>query len=182
MGVWCFKRNKNLVLCFFSALYCFSPPYIHDLGAWHPAASALQTRAVEDKDRGDVSWQCPGASLMRRAALAWAGCAEQDTGHLLMSLSSRSRLCSIKRLHRIVTWCFNDIYYDSWAKAMFLWSNYSLPEESAYWAYLQLSSDACDKCCSFLSPASSQMGPCYHQSCASAESPESFNRIISLKV
>lgn len=126
-----------------------------------------------------VSWQRPGASLMRPAALAWAGCGEQhaeDTGHLLMSLSSRSRLYSIKRLHKtVVARCFNGIYYDSWGKAMVSWSNCSLPEESFYWAYLQLRSDTCDKFCVLLFLPSSSMGHHCLWSCSSAKSPESFN-------
>lgn len=126
--------QEKLKLLFVPGFLLVSPPLLNPM-FWvqrHPGASEL--RAAQDKDRDvlSVPWSIPNKkSSIRTGRLCWA--AHGGNG-ALADVLEKPILAALKRLHEIIARCFNDIYYDSWAKVMFLWSNYSLPEKSAYWA------------------------------------------------
>lgn len=113
MGMWCFERKTPFCSWLFAV---FFPPLCPMFWVQrHPGASKLRNIAAQDKDRGNVltvPWSIPNEkSSISMGRLCRA--AHEEMGHLRMSLRSPSWLRSIKRLRRIVAWCFNDIYYDS---------------------------------------------------------------------
>lgn len=119
---WGCDASREIETPFCSWLFAGFPPPSTPCSGFRGILEPLNLEQLKTKT--EMSCQCPGASLTRRAALERAGCAEQHTeemGHLLMSLRSPSWLHSkgsTRLLHGalmtfIMTaeqkWCFYEV-------------------------------------------------------------------------